>query len=71
MLKRISTKISENEKIQKVMSSRIYKRLFISFLILAGLLTVIGNIETMRILQKLKIISLVPTWQVYTEEGRY
>lgn len=43
MLKRISTKISENEKIQKVMSSRIYKRMFISFLLLAGLLTVIGK----------------------------
>ncbi|GAA5805806.1 hypothetical protein HPULCUR_011332 [Helicostylum pulchrum] len=45
--------ISENEKIQKVLSSKIYKRMFVSFLILAGLLTVI-----------------VPTWQVYTEEGR-
>lgn len=35
--------ISENEKIQKVLSSKIYKRMFVSFLILAGLLTVIGK----------------------------
>lgn len=42
MIKKIKS-ISENEKIQKVLSSKIYKRMFVSFLILAGLLTVIGK----------------------------
>lgn len=82
MLSRISSKLSENEKIQKVVSSRVYKRLFISFLILAGLLTVIGMylllyVCILHVIYIIIVTSIltdfftVPTWQVYTEEGRY
>lgn len=76
MLSRISSKLSENEKIQKVVSSRVYKRLFISFLILAGLLTVIGMylllyVCILHVIYIIIVTSILTDFFIQYQHGKY